>query len=361
MHLTRYGARCVIALLFVITTACASVLSPAEQAPRQRAPLPPSERDVEFIAPDDEEALSEEAVRDVFDIERLSRYEVAVIRAAGFDDDSLRELDAFTTTEIAVRIADRFDLLGLLPDDELEALYRAVSAPVPLHPEGVYRAVIVGQFFDNGAPLYLLLGSYETSLGAAGDRRVIIQSNAVAARDGRVATGDGRFISISENISWDLHLGADGRVAMTQLIQDRSRAEADERQREQESIRAADETENGEDTDGSVVEPEQVLTPMMRIVRAGDSLLDGNEESTREILSLVEPVWQDSSLSADLRLSAGLVLMRYHFAMADRNAAVVYSDAIGELAVEARNSEVRRMARLIAPFYRDVYELASRP
>lgn len=361
MHLSRYGARSVAALLFVITTACASLLSPADEPPLERVPLTPEERDVEFIAPDDEESLSEDAVREVFDIERLSRYEVAVIRAAGFDDDRLRELDSFAMTEISVRIADRLDLLGLLPEDELESLYRAVSAPVPLHPEGVYRAVIVGQFFDNGAPLYLLLGSYETALGAAGDRRVIIQSNAVAARDGRVATGGGRFISVSENISWDLHLGEDGRIALTQLIEERSRADAEARQREQESLRAADETETGEETDDAVPEPEPVLTPMMRIVRAGDSLLDGNEESTRDILSLVEPVWHDDSLSVDLRLSAGLVLMRYHFAMADRTTAEVYSDAIGELAADARNYEVRRMARLIAPFYRDVYELASRP
>lgn len=329
----RRTVRGILVLLTVLLSACATPGPPDGE----RTPLAREERDIELPALDEQEELSEDAVRDVFDVERLGRFEVAVIRASEFEDERSTELDTFARTELFVQVADTLDLIDHLSDDELAVLFEAVTSPVPLRPEGVYRAVLIGQFFDDGTPLYLLIGSYEDSITGRGSRRVLLQSNAVAARDGRAATVTGTFIDMASNISWDILISDEGSLAMTQVVEERRRA------RHTES------------------EPEADLTPHTRISLSSDFLFDGNQQSFTEIPALLGPVWTDRGESADLRLSAGVLLMKYSLARGEYGDALEYRDAVVRLAERAEDAELRRSAETVAPFYFEIFQRLSRP
>lgn len=343
----RRIVRGILVLLTILLSACATPGPPGGE--RERTPLAREERDIELPALDEQEDLSEDAVRDVFDVERLARFEVAVIRASEFEDERSTELDTFARTELFVQVADTLDLIEHLSDDELEVLFEAITSPVPLRPEGVYRAVLVGQFFDDGTPLYLLIGSYEDSITGPGGRRVLLQSNAVAARDGRAATVTGTFIDIASNISWDVLISDDGSLAMTRIVEERRLAEQI--------------LQNAEDPDeeASESEPEADLASHTRVSLSSDFLFDGNRESFEEIPALLEPVWTDRRESTDLRLSAGVLLMKYSLARGAYSAALEYRDAVVELAAGTQDAELRRSAETVVPFYFEIFQRLSRP
>ncbi len=335
--------RILIVLSAIILSACASILPPDDRRTEDPPPLAPEERDIEFAAPDEHEPLSEDAVRDVFDIGRLGRFEVALIRAAGFETGDSIALDPFVQTELFVHVVDTFDLFDPLSEENLELLFDALTAPVPRGQEGVYRAVLVGQFFDNGGPLYLLLGSYDDDTSREGNRRLVVQSNAVAARDGRAATAAGRFVSVASNISWDAILSDTGAFARTRAVGEGSPPAID-------VPVDADESE----------ETTPRLAAIQRIARAAEFLVDGSSQTTAEIPSLVEPLWASPGEPLDIRLAAGFLLMRYSLAQGATGAATDRRDAIVSRSAGATDPEVLRMAQIIVPFYYEVYDRASR-
>ncbi|MFP4510030.1 MAG: hypothetical protein ACLFNQ_07845 [Spirochaetaceae bacterium] len=334
--LRRSSLRGILVLITILFSACATTGPPGGQ--RERTPLTREERDVELPALDDREELSEDAVRDVFDVERLGRFEVAVIRAPEFRDQRTIELDTFARTELFIQVAYTLDLIEHLSEDELEVLFDAVTAPVPRGLQGVDRAVLVGQFFDDGTPLYILIGSYDDPSAGRGSRRVLLQSNAFPGRDGRAATVSGSFIDITTNISWDLLISDDGSLAVTRIVEERRRAE---------------------ETDGS--SPETGRNSRTSVSRSRDFLFDGNQESFAEIPALLEPVWNDPREPVDLRYSAGVLLMKYSLARGAYRDAVEYRDAVIRLATRVENSELRRSSETVVPLYFEIFQRLSRP
>ncbi len=195
----------IIVCLFVFFTGCAAL-----------RPRPEPSRDVTYERPDDEREVTREEAEEVFDPSRLGRYDVGVIRAGGFETDAPLELTPYARATIFASMLETFDLVEVMTADQRRDFYGALFKNVPTGPDGAFRAVVIGHYFQSGEPLYILLAIGGSTVGGdvAGEavHTLLYQSSALAGADGTAARVQGRFVDMTVNISWIYPVDSTGSV-----------------------------------------------------------------------------------------------------------------------------------------------------
>ncbi len=195
----------IIVCLFPLLVGCAAL-----------RPRPEPPREVTYERPDDDREVTREEAEGVFDPSGLGRYDVGVIRSGGFDTDTPLELTAYARATIFASMLEAFELAGAMTSEQRRDLYDALFEEMPTGPDGTFRAVVIGEFFRSGEPLYILIGIAESPRdGANTDEAVhtlLYQSSALAGMNGVATHAEGRFVDMAVNISWIYPVDATGSV-----------------------------------------------------------------------------------------------------------------------------------------------------